>query len=112
MKVGGHKEFTDFTLPVIVTSDFIEPRPLKKKPANKAELFQRPIDVDDDSADDDDTDGEVEEHPDRDAQNRNDFSIEVENLAVATRADGQLHNAYAEVSSSVVSHFSILFRYF
>ncbi|GMR61053.1 hypothetical protein PMAYCL1PPCAC_31248, partial [Pristionchus mayeri] len=104
VKVGGHKEFTDFTLPVIVTSDFIEPRPLKKRPANKNELFARAIDVDDDSADDDDTDGEVEEHPDSDALRRNDFSIEVENLAVATRADGQLHNAYAEVHLLVNSH--------
>ncbi|GMT07195.1 hypothetical protein PENTCL1PPCAC_29369, partial [Pristionchus entomophagus] len=104
VKVGGHKEFTDFTLPVIVTSDFVEPRPLKKKPANKAELFARAVDVDDDSADDDDTDGEVEEHPDKDAMKRNDFSIEVENLAVATRADGQLHNAYAEVHLLVNSH--------
>ncbi|GMT36295.1 hypothetical protein PFISCL1PPCAC_27592, partial [Pristionchus fissidentatus] len=104
VKVGGHKEFTDFTLPVIVTSDFVEPRPLKKKPANKKELFSRALDVDDDSADDDDTDGEVEENPDKEALARRDFSIEVENLAVATRANGQLHDAYAEVHLLVNSH--------
>ncbi|CAD6184996.1 unnamed protein product [Caenorhabditis auriculariae] len=98
VKLANHKSLVDFRYPIIVCSEKVPERPIKK--GFKNHVFKRAIDIDDASDDDDDYDSEEEE-----VISTRIHSVDIEKLEIISGTEGRgLEGASAQVTFVVNSN--------